>query len=383
MAAELARTRAHRIHHSTEPVSYAQSDAVIPDDELLVLRGFQRASSAVNTFRGYATDWTQFQDWCQLKRVDPLPADPKQVARYIANAAALVDEDGEFEYAPGTLARWVASINKAHFLNGFPKPGEHAEVATTLSGIRRLRAEPPRRKTPLLLDDLRRTVDAIPKNVYPQSIIGHRDSALLIMGFVGAFRSDELANLQLRDVVFHDQDGLYVRMRKSKSDQMARGNTKALPRGGSTNSCAPCAYVRWLKVMAAQREGRAAILDTILTSDWDQHVCERGFLPDMKQFARTAPVFRPVMKNGSIKLTPITSQVVNKMLQRRVAAIGLDPALYGSHSLRAGFVTQALRDHATVHQIMGQTLHRNPATVEIYARENNPLADNAVNAIRL
>jgi integrase len=69
---------------------------------------------------------------------------------------------------------------------------------------------------------------------------------------------------------------------------------------------------------------------------------------------------------------------VNDVVQRRVQAIGMNAPAYGAHSLRAGFVTEAFRAGATHHEVMRQTGHRDPATVEIYAREGAPLENNAV-----
>jgi integrase len=61
----------------------------------------------------------------------------------------------------------------------------------------------------------------------------------------------------------------------------------------------------------------------------------------------------------------------------------LDISTLAGHSLRAGFVTQALRAGASAHAIMRQTRHRDPATVEVYARERAPLVGNAVTMVGL
>ena len=49
------------------------------------------------------------------------------------------------------------------------------------------------------------------------------------MGFAGAHRRSELVALTLADVTLHPTDGLHVRLRRSKTDQEARGTVKALP----------------------------------------------------------------------------------------------------------------------------------------------------------
>ena len=53
-------------------------------------------------------------------------------------------------------------------------------------------------------------------------------------------------------------------------------------------------------------------------------------------------------------------------------------AQLGGHSLRLGFVTEAFRQGADARAVMGQTGHRSPAMLEVYAREHAPLVGNAV-----
>ena len=71
------------------------------------------------------------------------------------------------------------------------------------------------------------------------------------MGFAGAHRRSELVALTLADVTLHPTDGLHVRLRRSKTDQEARGTVKALPYGRDPVTCPPCAYVRWRQILHA------------------------------------------------------------------------------------------------------------------------------------
>jgi integrase len=73
----------------------------------------------------------------------------------------------------------------------------------------------------------------------------------------------------------------------------------------------------------------------------------------------------------------------NLAVKKRLEAVGIDPVRFGDHSLRAGFVTQAVRNGAAVQQIMQQTGHRTEATVQVYVREHDPLKNNAVTRLGL
>ena len=89
------------------------------------------------------------------------------------------------------------------------------------------------------------------------------------MGFAGAHRRSELVALTLADVTLHATDGLHVRLRRSKTDQEARGTVKALPYGRDPVTCPPCAYVRWRQVLHAwdtadpDGAGRRAVLTVL------------------------------------------------------------------------------------------------------------------------
>lgn len=205
------------------------------------------------------------------------------------------------------------------------------------------------------------------------------------MGFAGAFRRSELVGLQVADVIRHRHDGLHVRLRRSKTDQDGDGVTRALPRTTSHASCPPCAYSRWLQVVAAfDGGGRPAVIRLLRTApELEAHLCQ-GSLPQVPGLQ--VPLFRSVRRNGNLSTSGLSGAAVHKMVRRRAAAAGYDEMLVaalGGHSLRAGFVTQAFRNGADAHAIMRQTGHTGPAMLEVYAREHAPLIGNAVNQIGL
>ncbi|WP_104198550.1 site-specific integrase [Cryobacterium sp. Y29] len=346
------------------------------------IHAFQQASVAKNTTIGYASDWRAFTIWCEEQSMIALPAEPLTVAAYLTFHANLVDADGDYFYAVGTLKRWLAAINKAHELRSETKPGPHPEVATTISGISRKHARPIARKAPLLLADLKRVLGEIDLSSWPAGVIGHRDHAMLLMGFTGAYRRSELAGLQIGDIVFHIDDGLHVLLRSSKTDQEGRGLIKGLPYGSSPLSCPPCAFARWVRVLAASENDQATLKRTLETANTLKHVC-RDPLPELLRLDANSAAFRPVMKNGRIMDRPITGAVVNSTVKSRAANAGLNSVTLGAHSLRAGFVTQAFRAGASHHEIMRQTGHKSVAVLETYSRENNPLLHNAVTGIGL
>jgi integrase len=65
------------------------------------------------------------------------------------------------------------------------------------------------------------------------------------------------------------------------------------------------------------------------------------------------------------------------VVKRAVASIGLEPAPYAGHSLRAGFVTAAVVQGVNEIAIMEHTGHRSLSTLRRYYRRGDPFQANA------
>ncbi|MGV9868387.1 tyrosine-type recombinase/integrase [Rhodococcus koreensis] len=354
------------------------------------IAGAVSSSQAPGTRRVYASDWRRFRSWCDVRGHSALPAHPVTIAAYLVEAADTIDGGGERTYAPSTLNRWVSVIGHYHRTAGLPNPVGEALVSSTLSGIRRDYAaagdRPRNPRAPLLVEDIVTIVGSARRAVtgWAAEVHERRDSALLLMGFAGAFRRSELVALTCGDATVHRLDGVHVRLRRSKTDQDGTGTVRALPFTTGHHSCPPCAYVRWAQVVAAyDLAARPGVIRLLRTAPpFENHVCRTG-LPRMR--ARS-PLFRAIAKNGNLSDTALSGASVHAAIRRRAAAAGYDEnvvAQLGAHSLRAGFVTQAFRNGADAHAIMRQTGHATPAMVELYAREHTPLVGNAVNEIGL
>ena len=372
------------------PASGDPTVPALPADTLAQVAGVASRSRSESTRRNYAADWARFTAWCQREGHAELPAHPLTVAAYLLETAATVTEAGERAYSPATLARWVAGIGFHHRRAGHPAPGSDELVAATLSGIRRDYAaagERPRTpRAPLLTADIVTIVDKMRADTgsWADEVLERRDSAILLLGFAGAFRRSELVALSCSDVSLHRLDGLHIRLRMSKTDQEGRGSVRALPFTHSPASCPPCAWLRWAQVVAAADSGgRPAVIRLLRTAEpFAAHVC-RGSRPRM---VPSSPWLRSIRKNGNLSDTPLSGAAVHKAIRRRAEQAGYDPEIVqqlGGHSLRAGFVTQAFRNGASAHAIMRQTGHTTPAMLETYAREHAPLIGNAVTNLGL
>ncbi|WP_305091379.1 site-specific integrase [Prescottella sp. R16] len=374
---------AARTGAATEPaVPVLSSDA-----EARIVAALEQRHSP-STVRNYRGDWDKFRAWCAQRGHVPMPAHPHTVADYLTEHAEQRTPTGNRVYATNTLTRWVASINYWHRACSRPAPGGTQIVKDTLAGLRRTYAaageRPTKRVAPLLGDEISYIIATMRENAvtWQDRLRERRDSAVILLGFLGAFRRSELSGLQLRDITLHPQDGLHILVRRSKTDQVGDGMVKATPFAVGHRACPPCVYRRWLDVVLAHHHGgRAAIAQLLDGPDvFGRHVCHDPY-PILEPTAAVTPVFRPLRVNGNLGDTALTGQGIHGVIRRAASDAGLSPtkiAKLGGHSLRAGFVTQAFRNGAQAHEVMRQTGHKNPATLEIYAREHNPLTGNAV-----
>ncbi len=359
------------------------------------------ASTSPATKAAYRSDWARFERWAVVSGYQVLPASPMLVAAYLTEAAEQRKADGRPAFGAASLTRWASSINQIHTAAGFPAPGRSEVVRRALSGVRRLRKAPPKRRSPLLLADVRTLLEAMAPSmgVWPAGMAAHRDAAVLLMGFAGAHRRSELVGLHLSDVTVHPADGLHVRVRSSKTDQEGHGVVRALPYGRDPRTCPPCALVRWRRLLLAyvvDDGGRLAALAQLHQRGLStEHVCRSvddtaSKTADLGADGNESAggdggggerwLFPTIHKTGQPGKV-MTGDALAMMIQRRAAAAGYTPAqvdLLGGHSLRSGFVTEAFRAGADAHSIMRQTGHKDPKMLEVYAREFAPLVGNAV-----
>jgi integrase len=351
-------------------------------------------SQSAGTRRAYDSSWRRFTDWCSSAGHTALPAHPATVAAYLVAAADTWTQDGDRAYSPATLTKWVAAIADRHRRAGVGvSPSTHELVRATLSGIRREYAQagdrPRTPRAPLLTDDVLAIITAARTQAkgWADKVAERRDTALLLMGFAGAFRRSELVSLIGHDVEMHPLDGVHVKVRRSKTDQEGQGRVHALPRSSDPARCPPCAFARWAQVVAASDSGGRpaviALLSRAGSDDLTDHICEDT---KVAKIGAHRPVFRAISGNGKLSDTAMSGAAVHSAVRRRATKAGYPESVVsnlGAHSLRSGFVTQAFRNGADAHSIMRQTAHRSPAMVEIYAREQAPLLGNAVTELGL
>ncbi len=293
---------------------------------LLERTKLSRGLLAPNTVFGYAHDWKVFNAWCEQHRRAALPATPETVSLYLTD---LLLQGRKVR----TGARRASGIAHMHRVNGFASPAD-ATIRALLRATQRLRCEQPRQKRPLSVAELRSICRLL---IADGTADAKRDRALLLVGFASTLRRVNLAELLPEDVEFVEQ-GFVLHVRREKQDQEGRGRWIGVPFGKSPETCPVRALREWLDCRGVQR----------------------------------GPIF-----------APLTGRRICQIVQRCVKRIGLDPAMYGAHSLRAGFVTEAGEANANELLIATQTGHRSLETLRKYFRRRDLFKANACAMIGL
>jgi site-specific recombinase XerC len=112
-------------------------------------RAYMGRAKAPATLRAYRADWAAFSAWCAAYGIAFLPATPDTVSLYIAALA-----DAGLKVA--TIGRRLAAIAKAHQAAGLPSPAslQHAVVAETWRGVRRVKGVAQQAKAPALTEEV-------------------------------------------------------------------------------------------------------------------------------------------------------------------------------------------------------------------------------------
>lgn len=175
------------------------------------------------------------------------------------------------------------------------------------------------------------------------SLIDVRDRALLLIGFAGAFRRSELAELCLADITETD-DSLRIVLRRSKNDQEGKVFVKSIPYGHDAKTCPVRTWKAWVAL-----------------SD----------ITNGQAFRSLGRSTEPAI-GGSI-----SDRAIANLIKSRAKAAGLDPTDFSSQSLRSGLITTAAKAGVPERLIMKQSGRKHLPTLRGYIHEGSLFTDNA------
>jgi site-specific recombinase XerD len=297
-------------------------------------------SKAINTVRAYRSDFSDFGLFCAKNGFKSLPTEPKIVSLYITYLSTKA-------FKMSTLKRRLVSIGVIHKLKGHYLDTKHPTIIENIMGIKRRKGSSQKSKKPILINNLKKIVDAIDQQK-KEEIKKIRDRSIILIGFSGGFRRNELVSLDHEDLDFVPE-GLKINLKKSKTDQFGEGLIKGLPYFDNLQYCPVLSIQKWLEI------------SNIVSG----------------------PLFRRFTKGSNLSEYRLTDQSVALIIKEYLKLAGIDNKNYSGHSLRSGFATSAAESGAEERTIMAMTGHKSTEMVRRYIKEANLFKNNALNKIKI
>jgi len=297
-------------------------------------------SKSNNTVRAYKSDFNDFGLFCAKNGFKSLPSEPKIVSLYLTYLSTK-------EVKMSTLKRRLVSIGVIHKLKGHYLDTKHPSIIENIMGIKRRKGSIQKGKKPLLINNLKIIINVIDKEKN-EEIKKLRDRSIILIGFAGGFRRNEIVSLDYEDLDFV-QEGLKISLKRSKTDQFGEGSVKGLPYFDNSEYCPVVSIRKWIEVSKIN----------------------------------SGPLFRRFIKGSKLSDNRLSDQTIALLIKDYLKIAGIESRHYSGHSLRSGFATSAAESGAEERSIMAMTGHKSTEMVRRYIKEANLFKNNALNKIKL
>ena len=299
-----------------------------------------QSSKANNTVRAYKSDFDDFRLFCAQNGFKALPSEPKIVSLYLTHLSTK-------NIKMSTLKRRLVSIGVIHKLKGQYLDTKHPSIIENIMGIKRRKGSIQKGKKPLLINELKQIINVIDEYKV-EEIKKFRDRSILLIGFSGGFRRNEIISLDYDDLDFVTE-GVKINLKRSKTDQFGEGSVKGLPYFDNSQYCPVISLKKWIEVSNIG----------------------------------SGPLFRRFSKGSKLTENRLTDQTVALLIKKYLKLAGIESKNYSGHSLRSGFATSAAESGADERSIMAMTGHKSTEMVRRYIKEANLFKNNALNKIKI
>ena len=297
-------------------------------------------SKAKNTVRAYKSDFNDFGLFCAQNKFKSLPSEPRIVALYLTHLSTK-------NVKMSTIKRRLVSIGVIHKLKGHYLDTKHPSIVENIMGIKRRKGSIQIGKKPLLISNLKKIINVIDESKNEKIKI-LRDRTIILTGFSGGFRRNELVSLNYEDLDFVEK-GLKINLRRSKTDQFGEGSVKGLPYFDNSLYCPVVSISKWIEISKIN----------------------------------SGALFRRFNKGSKLSKNRLTDQSVALLIKDYLKIAGIESRNYSGHSLRSGFATSAAESGAEERSIMAMTGHKSTEMVRRYIKEANLFKNNALNKIKI
>jgi len=298
-----------------------------------------QSSKANNTVRAYKSDFNDFGLFCAQNGFKSLPTEPKIVSLYLTHLSTR-------DIKMSTLKRRLVSIGVIHKLKGHYLDTKHTIIIENMMGIKRRKGSAQKGKKPLLINNLKLIINVIDE-YNNEDIKKFRDRSIILIGFSGGFRRNEIVSLDYDDLDFVTE-GLKINLKRSKTDQFGEGSVKGLPYFDNALYCPVLSLKNWIEISNIN----------------------------------SGPLFRRFSKGSKLSNNRLTDQTVALLIKKYLKLANIDSKNYSGHSLRSGFATTAAESGAEERSIMAMTGHKSTEMVRRYIKEANLFKNNALDKVK-
>ena len=298
-----------------------------------------KSSKAHNTIRAYNSDFRDFELFCIQNSLKSLPTKPEIISLYLTH---LSTKNAKIS----TIQRRLVSIKMIHKFKGHYLDTKNPSIIENIMGIKRRKGSIQIGKKPIKINSLKNIINVIDEQKN-QEIKKLRDRSIILVGFSGGFRRNEIVSLDYDDLEFVPE-GLKINLRRSKTDQFGQGSLKGLPFFENANYCPVVSLQKWIKISKIN----------------------------------SGPLFRRFKKGSKLSKNRLTDQSVALLIKGYLELAGIDSKNYSGHSLRSGFATSAAEAGVEERNIMAMTGHKSTEMVRRYIKEANLFKNNALNKIK-
>ena len=251
-------------------------------------------------------------------------------------------------FAVSSIRVHLAAIRTAHLLAGLSLDLRHPRLAMVVEGVTRVQghpAAPPGRPR----GARRAAPDARCAAPSPDTPLGARDRAMLLVGFGAALRRSELVALTLGDV--ETVPGRGLRAAGAPLEDRPAGPGPGHRRLGQPGRAGLLPARR-----ARRLAGRTGAPPPTSTG------------PPAPRPAPSGRCSAPSPRPAGSPATTLSDKAVARLVKQAALDAGLDPERYSGHSLRAGLATAAGDQGAGLAELMRQTRHKSTEVALGYLR---------------
>lgn len=266
------------------------------------LINLQLDAKAPSTVLKYKSGWLRWREWALSKiGVPVIPAKPLHIALFISE---LAKRSSENNIGVSSIESAVYAIKWGHAMAGFEAcPVSHPLVKFALEGAKRRLARPVQPKEPLSVS----TVQAIATHFASSASLSDlRFLFILLVGFAGFFRIDEIRNIALRDVSIHS-DHMSVYLPQRKNDQYREGHTAFLARTGKV-TCPVAVTERLIKLLPQSSSALPLVRRIIKAKSKEYFHCSLG----------------------------VSVSTLREEFKKHIRPFVSDISKYGTHSMKSG-----------------------------------------------